>query len=180
MRYYTVHLPENLSQGGPAAGDREDNAGQMLGAALLLREGFNWTAMVFSIAWAIGHGLWLGALALAAGLALIVGLPEIFALDWTNRTVLLIGFLLFCGFNGNDWLRAGLKESGWNMICVVAARDRDHAMQRFAHQLDRTADGPINANGASTAPADAVAADTVRPTAAAPHLDIGPSPGFWS
>jgi hypothetical protein len=75
MRYYTVHLPENLSQGGSAAGDREDNVGQMLGAALLQREGFNWTAMVLSIAWAIGHGLWLGALALAAGLVLIVGLP---------------------------------------------------------------------------------------------------------
>ena len=166
MRYYTVHLPENLNQGGPAAGDRKYNAGQILGAALLLREGFNWTAMVFSIVWAIGHGLWLGALALAAGLALIVGLPEIFALDWISRAVLLIGFIVFCGFNGNDWLRAGLKESGWNMICIVAARDRGHAMQRFAHQLDRTADGPIDENSARPAPV--------------PRLEIGPSSGFWS
>lgn len=166
MRYYTVHLPENLNQGGPAAGNRKYNAGQILGTALLLREGFNWTAMVFSIVWAIGHGLWLGALALAAGLALIVGLPEIFALDWISRVVLLISFIVFCGFNGNDWLRAGLKESGWNMICIIAARDRDHAMQRFAHQLDRTADGPIDENSARPAPV--------------PRLEIGPSSGFWS
>ncbi|MDP7343244.1 MAG: DUF2628 domain-containing protein, partial [Alphaproteobacteria bacterium] len=95
MRYYTVHLPRALSQGVPAEGDRAAGAGQALGGALFVREGFNWLAFLFSIPWAIGHGLWLGALIMAAALAMIVGVPEIFALDWGSRAVLLIGYALF-------------------------------------------------------------------------------------
>jgi hypothetical protein len=164
MRYYTVHLPRGLAQ----SGDKESNARQALGSALFVREGFNWGAFFFSILWAIGHGMWLGALAMAALLALIVGLPEIFALDWASRAVLLIGYLFFCGFNGNDWLRAGLNERGWEISSVIAARDQDHAVMRLARLLRRDEESESAATAApQTAPA-------------APRLDIGPSPGFWS
>jgi len=171
MRYYSVHLPRSLSQGGPGEGDLESSAGQTLGSALFVREGFSWGAFFFSILWAIGHGMWLGALAMAALLALIVGLPEIFALDWASRAVLLVGFLFFCGFNGNDWHRAGLKESGWDLVSVIAARDRDHAVIRLARLLRRGAEG-----AAQNSPS----ADTPRATQTTPRLDNGPSPGFWS
>ena len=92
MRYYTVHLPRVRSQGAAAADDSIQSAGQTLGSALFVREGFNWLAFIFSIPWAIANGLWLGALAMAAALAMIVGLPEIIALDWASRAVLLIGY----------------------------------------------------------------------------------------
>jgi hypothetical protein len=159
MRYYTVHLPQAPGQGGDSAA----TAGQALSGALFVREGFNGAACLFSILWAIGHGLWLGALAMAAALALIVGLPEIFALDWGSRVVLIIGYALFCGFNGNDWRRAGLTEDGWNMVSVIAARDRGHALMRLAKLLGG---------------AEKTTPDAARP--AAPRLDVGPSPGFWS
>ncbi len=165
MRYYTVHLPHGLSQGG----EPKSSAGQMLGSALFVREGFCWGAFFFSILWAIGHGMWLGALAMAALLALVVGLPEIFALDWASRAVLIIGYLLVCGFNGNDWRRLGLKEGGWDLVSVIAARDRDHAVMRLARLLGRGEES-------KTPPAPASAPQAP----AAPRLDIGPSPGFWS
>ncbi|MEE8173035.1 MAG: DUF2628 domain-containing protein [Alphaproteobacteria bacterium] len=170
MRYYTGHLPRALSQGAPVEGERAPSAGQALGAALFVREGFNWLAFLFSIPWAIGHGLWLGALAMAAALAVIVALPEIFALDWGSRTVLLIGYALFCGFNGNDWRRLGLKLSGWDLVSVIAARDRGHAVMRLARLLSTREEGE----------SDAAATSAEVPRAASPRLDIGPSPGFWS
>ncbi|MBT3170358.1 MAG: DUF2628 domain-containing protein [Rhodospirillaceae bacterium] len=166
MRYYTVHLPRGLSQGG----DPRSSAGQMLGGALFVREGFCWGALFFSILWAIGHGMWLGALAMAALLTLVVGLPEIFALDWASRAVLLIGYLLVCGFNGNDWRRLGLKEGGWDLVSVIAARDSDHAVMRLARLLGRSEESEPAARPAAAAPQ----AQT------APRLDVGPSPGFWS
>ena len=170
MRYYTVHLPRVLSQGAAAADDSVQSAGQTLGSALFVREGFNWLAFIFSIPWAIANGLWLGALAMAAALAMIVGLPEIFALDWASRAVLLIGYGLICGFNGNDWRRLGLQQSGWDLVSVIAARDRSHALIRLARLLRG------NEEGASDAPP----AGEPRPAPTGPRLDIGPSPGFWS
>ncbi|MDP7641337.1 MAG: DUF2628 domain-containing protein [Alphaproteobacteria bacterium] len=165
MRYYTVHLPWALSQGVPAEGDRAAGAGQALGGALFVREGFNWLAFLFSIPWAIGHGLWLGALIMAAALAMIVGVPEIFALDWGSRAVLLIGYALFCGFNGNDWLRLGLAQDGWDLVSVIAARSHSHAVMRLARLLSSEDDGGASSRAAAPPP---------------PRLDIGPSPGFWS
>ena len=73
MRYYTVHLPRVLSQGAAAADDSVQSAGQTLGSALFVREGFNGLAFIFSIPWAIANGVWLGALAMAAARAMIVG-----------------------------------------------------------------------------------------------------------
>jgi hypothetical protein len=170
MRYYTVHLPHALSQGAQAADDSTRSAGQALGSALFVREGFNWLAFFFSIPWAIANGLWFGAFAMAAGLAVIVGLPEIFALDWASRAVLLIGYGLMCGFNGNDWRRIGLKQSGWDVVSVIAARDRSHALIRLARLLSGD-EGVVSPAPAASAP---------PPAPSGPRLDIGPSPGFWS
>ncbi len=170
MRYYTVHLPQGLNQGRPAEDDTPRRARQVLGAALFVREGFSWLAFFFSSPWAIANGLWFGAFAMAAALAMIIGLPEIFALDWASRAVLLIGYALFCGFNGNDWRCLGLDQSDWDLVSVIAARDRGHALIRLARQLS---DGVEDES-------DAPAAETPGPSQTGPRLDFGPSPGFWS
>ena len=136
MRYFTAHLPQALNRGPAAEGEAATHADKVLGGVVLLREGFNWLAFVFSVLWAIAHGLWLTALAMTLALALIVGLPEIFAPDWRIRAILLIGYAVICGFGGNDWRRLGLAHSGWELVAVVAARDRAHAFLRCAHLLD--------------------------------------------
>lgn len=165
MRYYTVHLPRALSQGSAAESESSASAGQALGSALLVREGFNWLAFFFSIPWAIGNGLWFAAVAMAAALAVIVGVPEIFAMDWVSRAILIIGYALICGFNGSDWRRLGLSQSGWDVVMVIAARDRGHAVMRLARRLSAGVENESAAPPAAPAP---------------PRLDIGPSPGFWS
>ena len=107
---------------------------------------------------------------MAAALALIVGLPEIFILDWVSRAVLLIGYALFCGFNGNDWRRLGLKDRGWDLVSVIAARDRDHAVIRLARLLSRVIESE----------SDAARENAPRVAPASRRLDISLSPGFWS
>ncbi len=170
MRYYTVHLPRALNRSAQAEGEAAFSAGQALGSAVLVREGFNWLAFFFSIPWAIANGLWFGALAMAAALALIVGLPEIFAPDWSIRAVLLIGYAVICGFGGNDWRRLGLAQSGWELVSIVAARDRAHAFMRVAHMLDEGGEEEARPGPTNRTPAPP----------AGPRLDFGPNPGFWS
>ena len=169
MRYYTVHIPSGLNQGLPAE-DTPRHARQVLGAALFVREGFSWLAFFFSIPWAIANGLWFAVLAMSAALAVIIGLPEIFSLDWASCTVLLIGYALFCGFNGNDWRRLGLEQSDWDVLSVIVARDRGHALIRFAHQLSNDVEDE----------SDVSAAKVPGLSSIGPRLDFGPSPGFWS
>ena len=169
MRYYTVHIPSGLNQGLPAE-DTPRHARQILGAALFVREGFSWPAFFFSIPWAIANGLWFAALAMAAALAVIVGLPEISPLDWASCTVLLIGYALFCGLNGNDWRRLGLEQSNWDFLSVIVARDRGHALIRLARQLRDGVDDK----------SDVPAAEIPGRSPIGPRLDFGPSPGFWS
>jgi hypothetical protein len=170
VRYYTVHLPRALRLGA-AEGEGLPGAGQALGGALLVRDGFSWLAFFLSLPWALAHGLWFGAIAMAAALAVIVGVPEIFAPDWSIRAVLLVGYALFCGFNGNDWRRLGLEQSGWELAGTVAARDRDHAFLRLARRLGEDDEA---------VPSATPAAPPARPQPAGPKLDIGPTPGFWS
>ena len=174
MRYYTVHLPGTLSRGVAAGEEETFSTGQALGDAVLMREGFNWLAFVFSVLWAIAHGLWLTALAMTLALALIVGLPEIFAPDWRIRAILLIGYAVICGFGGNDWRRLGLAHSGWELVAVVAARARAHAFLRFAHLLDKS----NSSNSGQTVLSASPLHPPDLPTG--PRLDLGPNPGFWS
>ena len=168
MRYYTAHLPRALNRDSVAEGQAA------IGAAVLVREGFNWFGFFFSVPWAIANGLWLTALAMSLVLALIVGLPEIFAPDWRIREVLLIGYAMVCGFGGNDWRRRGLAHSGWELVAVVAARDQDHAFLRFAHLLKESGE-PNGVWSLQSAPSSQQSAPTTGP-----RLDHGPNPGFWS
>jgi len=172
MRYYTAYLPRALTSGPVVEGDAAVGADEVLGGAVFVREGFNWLAFWFSVPWAVANGLWLTALAMAASLALIVGLPAIFAPDWYIRAVLLVGYALICGFSGNDLRRLGLVNGGWELIAVVAANDRAHAFLRFAYLQDEC-DASDDVRSASSLPP--------RPALPkAPRLDIGPNPGFWS
>ena len=174
MRYFTAHLPQALNRGPAAEGEAATHAAEVLGGVVLVREGFNWLAFVFSVLWAIAHGLWLTALAMTLALALIVGLPEIFAPDWRIRAILLIGYAVICGFGGNDWRRLGLAHSGWELVAVVAARDRAHAFLRFAHLLNESGE-PNGVWSLQSAPSSQQSAPTTGP-----RLDHGPNPGFWS
>ena len=60
-RSYTLHLPADATPGSAHGLDR----------AWIVPDGFSWPAFAFSVAWFAFHRLWLAALIVAAGLALV-------------------------------------------------------------------------------------------------------------
>lgn len=117
MRVYTVHTDP-----ASAAEDRD---------ALFLREGFSWPAALFTVLWALWHGMWLTALGLlAAGLAIAVG-AALIGLDPAGTAALQLGYAAIVGFSANDWRRRWLARKGRVFAGVVAAPDRASAEQRF-------------------------------------------------
>ncbi|MDA0651780.1 MAG: DUF2628 domain-containing protein [Proteobacteria bacterium] len=116
MRVYTLHHPTgaDVLQEDP----------------VLVREGFNWYAAVFTGLWALWAGMWLVALLLfAAAAALLIGLE----LAGAERSVELAGirFSAIVGFCANDWRRAKLHRRGYRLQGVVAATNMDSARRRW-------------------------------------------------
>ncbi len=117
MRIYTVHI-DPLS----VADDR---------GALFLREGFSWPAAVFSVFWAIYHGLWDWALVLlAAGLALSAAVV-VSGLDDLSAMAVEIGFMALVGATSNDWRRWVLARRGYRLDDIVSGEDVIAAEQRY-------------------------------------------------
>ena len=130
-RFYTVHLPAEDSASASAA----------LGRAVLVREGFNWTAFFFAPFWALAEGLWLAAVPLIAALAALIAVPAALGLGPVWPAVLGLGYGVLAGLSANDWRRAGLAARGYRMVEVIAAPDRAGALIRYAEAAER-APGP--------------------------------------
>ncbi len=117
MRVYTLHYPTgaDVLQEDP----------------VLVREGFNWYAALFTSLWALWSGLWLVALLLfVAAAALLIGLEFAGA----GRSVELaagIGCSAIVGFCANDWRRDKLHRQGYRLQGVVAAANMDSARRRW-------------------------------------------------
>ncbi len=117
MRIYTVHI-DPLS----VADDRD---------AVFLREGFSWPAAIFSVFWAVYHGLWDWALILlAAGLALSAAVA-LSGLDRWGAVAVEAGFAALIGASSNDWWRWALARRGYRMAGIVSGADQSDAEQRY-------------------------------------------------
>ena len=117
MRVYTLHHPSGADV------LRDD--------PVLIKEGFNWPAALFTSLWALWAGMWLVALLIfiaAAGLQL--GL-ELAGADRSVQLVAGIGLSAIVGFSANDWRRAKLHRQGYGLQGVVAATDMDSARRRW-------------------------------------------------
>lgn len=121
MRIYTVHI-DPLSV--------EDDRG-----AVLLREGFSWPAAIFSVFWAIYHGLWDWALVLlAAGLGLSAAVAYS-GLDALGAGAVELGFSALVGAASNDWRRWALARRGYRLDDVVSGEDLAAAERRYFHRV---------------------------------------------
>ena len=117
MRVYTLHHPSGADV------LRDD--------PVLIREGFNWPAALFSSLWALWAGMWLVALLIfiaAVGLQLAL---EFAGAERSVQLVAGIGFFAIVGFCANDWQRAKLHRRGYRLQGVVAATDMDSARRRW-------------------------------------------------
>jgi len=116
MRIYTVH--DRLDA---LSGDRD---------ALVVLEGFNWPAFLFTGIWALWHRLWRAfVIMMAVGLAL-EGALYLSGADTVTSTAAGLAYGLLIGFGANDWRRAALDRQGWRQAGLVAASDRDTALRR--------------------------------------------------
>lgn len=118
MKVYTVHLPP------PFTGRDRD--------AVLVREGFNWAAFLFTGLWALVNRMWLVGALLIAGMTALGLAFGLLALSETAQWVVTLAVGAWIGASANDWRRAHLAAKGWKEVAVIAAPDRDAAFRRYA------------------------------------------------
>ncbi len=116
MRIYTVH-------------DRLDSVGDD-GIAVVVKEGFNWPAFLFTGLWALWHRLWRLFVIMAVLFAALEGAIYFAGADPATAAAAGLAYGLIIGFGANDWRRAGLARRGWRQAGVVAAADADTALRR--------------------------------------------------
>ena len=117
MRVYTVHIHPRRREP-----DRD---------IVLVKEGFCWPALFFSVLWAIWNGLWLVALLfllLEAGLGLAF---DIFLIGPLSQVALSVLLAVAIGFVANDLRRWTLSRRGYQGAGAVVERDLIAAERRF-------------------------------------------------
>jgi hypothetical protein len=121
MRVYTVHIhPRRRDADG--LGDRD---------VVLVKEGFCWPALFFSVIWAIWKGLWLVALLFLLLQAALNLFFNVFLVPALTQAVLSLVLAIAIGFFANDLRRWTLSRRGFRDGGVVAGRDLIAAERRF-------------------------------------------------
>ncbi len=100
-----------------------------------LREGFCWTAMLFTVLWACWHRMWRHGAMLAAVLLLLNLVVEAMDVVAPTRVLVILGALFVVGFEGNNWRREELEKKKYVLTAVVAAENRDTAIFRYLKNI---------------------------------------------
>jgi len=116
MRVYTVH--ENPIY----VDDRR---------IVLVKDGFCWPALFFTIIWAIYRRVWLGLGVYIIGLVVLAALEASFASDAGIIYLLNFAFALYVAAEANDWRRRSLIKRGYREVAVVIAEALEDAERRY-------------------------------------------------
>ena len=117
MRVYTVHIH-------PRRRDMDRDI-------VLIKEGFCWPALFFSVLWAIWNGLWLVALLfllLEAALSLVF---DLFLFGPLSQAILSVLLAIAIGLTANDLRRWTLSRRGYRGEGAVVERNLVSAERRF-------------------------------------------------
>lgn len=101
---------------------------------ILVREGFNWHAFIFTHFWALYQGLWR-----ALGLILLINISVSLLvvelhLHPFSLFAMQLGMQVWFGYQANDFLRKKLDKKGYILSDIVSGENEMRAEQRF---LDR-------------------------------------------
>ncbi len=131
MRIYTIYLPPRF---GPPDAD-----------PVIVKEGFNWAAAIFTVLWALGHRMWLAAIGLLVTSAAIGAGVAFLGLGPESRAALTLGYAVLVGFHANDWRRRSLERKDFEDAGIVAAPRADAALRRFGDlkSMEGGAYGPL-------------------------------------
>jgi hypothetical protein len=127
MRSYTLHLPPEARPGEAYGLDR----------AVIVPDGFSWPAFAFSVVWFLFHRLWLAALAVGLGLALVAVGGYALGLSRLAATLvsLLVGVLI--GLEASSLRRWTLARRGWPVRdAVLAGSPAEAEAKAMARWLD--------------------------------------------
>lgn len=98
---------------------------------VLVREGFNIWAFVFTILWTLTNRLWLLSALYLTLIVLLVKGGEVIELDDITRGVVQLGMQIWLGFAAHDAKRAALARRGYEEAGVVCAPSEPLAEQRY-------------------------------------------------
>lgn len=126
IRVFTIHF-QNFS---PAL-DRN---------AIVVAEGFCWTAFFLAPLWAATHRMWFSALGFSAAYTLIFLFADLVGLGQVTTLAIFIGTAAIIGLCANDLRRTSLTLRGWHLAGLAAAPDRDTALRRFIDLRPETFD----------------------------------------
>ncbi len=117
MKVYTVHLRRE---------------GQDLDHDIVLvKEGFNWAALLFTGVWALWHRMWWPALALVAISAFVGAVMSGVGADHFTQTLFNTAVAVVVALLANDLRRGALAKAGYAEAGVVCGKDPDAALLSF-------------------------------------------------
>lgn len=121
MITYTVHEPPN-----PPA-DRLDRAEKLV----FVRDGFRWSAFLFTPLWLLAKRLWLPLLAFLGVAGLIAVGVEGLEVDSQWATLIAFAAQAIAGFEASSLERWRLDRRGAAMLGTVTGRTREECERRF-------------------------------------------------
>jgi hypothetical protein len=149
---------------------RDGSVSERADQIVFLREGFSWSAFVFTPLWLVCRRLWLVLLVyLFAVVALVVGL-WLAGVTPAGQILILALIALLIGMEASNLRRWTMIRRGWQELGTVVAGDRDEAEQRF---FDAWVAGEV----AAPAPLPVQPASVVRPPSRRDVVGLFPEPG---
>ena len=97
----------------------------------LVPEGFNFSAFLFTVLWALWNRLWVLACVIAVVLVAVATLPLQFGLGSDIAGVLQLAVALLFGFEANDLHRYALIKAGYRDVAMVSGASRIEAELRY-------------------------------------------------
>ena len=128
MKVYTAHQRPYWQVSESDARDQ---------TVFLVREGFNWFALVVPLIWALWHRLWLIAGAIVVAALALNFIAVLLAIAEPYVSIVSFALLLWVGFEANDLRRWSLRRAGWRDLGIVSGRDRSEAEWRYFSTLQR-------------------------------------------
>lgn len=99
--------------------------------AVLVAEGFSFSAFLFTVFWALYKGMWIVALALILTFAAIAALTAQFALGDTIASAMQLAAALIFGVVARDLHRSSLRAKGCDEVGNVSGASLDEAELKF-------------------------------------------------
>ncbi|WP_457106412.1 DUF2628 domain-containing protein [Methylobacterium sp. P5_C11] len=120
MRSYTLHLPTDARPGEALGLDR----------AVLVRDGFSWSAFAFTVLWFLFHRLWIAALIVLVALVSLAAAGIAFGLPTGAGLVVTLLAAWLIGLEASSLRRWTLARRGWPARDAVVAATPEEAEGR--------------------------------------------------